>query len=111
MTIRVTAVAAEVDVDPTIRPVLDLTAIKADANQIGSLLGGKTISVGATVASARSAAAGHAANQLPYEEGRLGGAASVIFNQYNTSPEPLSEEKIYRNTRNQISTAKGALKV
>ena len=33
----------------------------------------------------------------------------IMFNQYNTSPRALSSADIYRQTKNQISIAKGAL--
>ena len=46
----------------------------------------------------------HAAEQAAVHEDRF------TFIQNNTSPKALSEATIYRQTKNQISTAKGALK-
>lgn len=102
---------SEVDVDPTIRPVLDLTQVQADAVKMGALFGDKDIQVGSAFKSAKIAAAEHAANKGAQDEFALAGAGdSFSFTQINNSPKALSEATIYRQTKNQISTAKGALK-
>lgn len=39
----------------------------------------------------------------------MAGGRSITFNQYNTSPKPLSRLEIYRQTRNQLQLAKGVI--
>lgn len=105
------AVGSHIDVDPTIRPVLDLTQVQADAVKMGALFGGQDIKVGSAFRNAKIAAADYSANRNAQEEMTLAGVGDKLtFNQYNSSPKALSEATIYRQTKNQISTAKGALK-
>lgn len=105
---------AGMDMTPTIRPVLDLSAIKKDSSLISGMLAPGIIAVDAGYASAASismeqkaakAQAGATTDQTM--------TASVINNtsfvQNNTSPKALSPAEIYRQTRNQISSAKGVL--
>lgn len=47
------------------------------------------------------------ANQGSPNAGGSSGGANYVFNQYNTSPKPLSRLEIYRQTRNQLNFAKG----
>lgn len=104
------AVMAGVDVDPTIRPVLDLTAIQRDAVKMGEILGGSELALSAAFAKATVASNDYSANQNAREEIAASAGDNLTFNQYNNSPKALSEATIYRQTKNQISTAKGALK-
>lgn len=100
-------IAADVDMNPVIAPVLDLSNIKRDASQLGSLLGAPISIDGSMV---RDASGGFNANQealaalLAAE-----GPAPIQFTQINNSPKALSSAEIYRLTNNQISVAKGAL--
>ena len=104
------AVMAGVDIDPTIRPVLDLTAIQRDAVKMGEILKGNDLAIGAAFANARVASNDYSSNQNAQQEMAMAGSDSFTFNQTNNSPKALSEATIYRQTKNQISTAKGALK-
>lgn len=105
------AVKSDIDMDPTIRPILDLSSIKKDAHQIGSILSGKDISVGTAFARAKQNAYEHSSNLAARDQNAFETAGvRQTFNQYNSSPKALSEATIYRQTKNQISTAKGALK-
>lgn len=102
---------AEVDMSPTIRPVLDLTGVAQDARHINSMLSSKTISVGATYARAREVSAGALSNQAALAEQTFASQGdNVTFIQNNMSPRALSAAEIYRQTKNQLSVAKGALK-
>jgi hypothetical protein len=105
-------ITGEVDVSPTITPVLDLSSVKSSASQIGGMLTTKPLTVDASVATAKIASAGYTANQEALAE--LTAASSttnnnVTFNQTNTSPKALSTADIYRQTNNQISKVRGAL--
>jgi tape measure domain-containing protein len=96
------------DVQPTITPVIDLTSVKDGLSTIAGLTG--TTSIKATV-SASNAASISAANAAAATKAGLlaGGQQQVIFNQNNTSPVALDAITIYRQTRNQLSIARGVL--
>lgn len=102
-------VASEIEIDPTIRPVLDLSAIKRDSVKMGAMLDGGTVSVASVLARARATAAERSANRDSRDELAMAGSGDTyILNQTNNSPKALSDATIYRNTKNLISTAKGA---
>lgn len=106
------AVASDIDINPSIRPVLDLSAIKKDSGLIGGLLKPPSLNVDGTYAHASSAYSAYKAGRLFDEESAASAAAAaqgVTFIQNNNSPKALSESEIYRQTKNQLSVAKGAL--
>lgn len=106
------SVLSEVDVNPTIRPVLDLSEIQKDSVKMGEMLNGRSVSVGASYGRASAVAREHSATQAAREELALaGGGTNVTFNQTNNSPKALSTAEIYRQNKNQISKMKGALKI
>lgn len=100
----------ELNADPTIRPVLDMSGIQD--SDLSRLLGSAKIGV-ETSSSALIAQAQYDANLL--EALRLATEASEVapiqFVQNNTSPKALSVVELYRQTNNQISTAKGVLNI
>lgn len=106
-------VTEDIDMTPVIRPVLDLTAMKQDSLKIDSLLNTKPISVDAAYSTAKDASAGYRRNQESFAQ-QAGVQASaqdnLTFIQNNNSPKALTSAEIYRQTRNQLSVAKGALK-
>lgn len=105
-------IGPDMDMKPTITPVLDLSGVRKDARGIGSLLGRNPISVDASYAKANYVANGHMKNLELDREERYGNqepAAPLQFNQYNYSPKALSPAELYRQTNNQLSNAKGAL--
>lgn len=104
-------VPLNMDLQPKITPILDLSTVKKDAALLGGILPSGSIDVEAAYARARAANASYTANQemateVDSEE-RMGG--DVIFNQTINSPKAISTAEVYRNTNNQISKAKGAL--
>jgi hypothetical protein len=103
------AVSDNVDVNPTIRPVLDLSDIRKGAGTIGGLLGNQAIGVGGAYSSAAYAANGYAANQDAYLVANAANSGNLTFIQNNNSPKALSQAELYRSTRNVISVAKGVL--
>lgn len=103
--------AIDPDMNPTITPVLDLSAFHRDATQIGSELSNQMIDLDSAYSKAKYASNGYISN----EAAKLAAAkvseteapvAPVTFNQYNQSPKALSSAEIYRQTKNQLSIVK-----
>ena len=92
----------DMDVNPTITPVLDLTQVKTEAKKLGDISTATPIRVAAEISAARQA-------QLDTDVDPEIGAKVFKFEQNNYSPEALSEAEIYRQTSNQLSQAKSAL--
>lgn len=105
-------VAGNINVNPTIRPVLDLTDIQKNAGKLGALLpSDKKMTVDGSFANATSVAAAvrdRFSGDNP-DDPTAGGGAMVSYTQNNYSPKALSSVEIYRGTKNQLSTVKGAL--
>ena len=101
----------EMDLNPTIRPVLDLSDIQRGAGLIDGLLDPSALSTGTTYSRASAIALAQREQNKAREEELVGASASgdVIFNQYNNSPKALSPGELYRQTKNQLSAAKGKL--
>jgi len=91
----------DMDLNPVITPVLDLTQVKTEAKKLGEMTNVTPIRVAAEIAEARA--------QLDPETDPELGAKVFKFEQNNYSPEALSEAEIYRQTQNQLSQAKSAL--
>lgn len=103
-------ITQDVDTQPVITPVLDLSSVKKDAGLIGGIFGGRSLSVDSAYAKARYVAAGYASNQAASQQVTEESVrAPVSFVQNNYSPKALSSAEIYRQTNNQLSKAKGAL--
>lgn len=107
------AINDNIDVNPTITPVLDLSQVQSGAGQINGLLSNQTLQVGAVKATAVTANAGVTANSSQQvqtdADGQVVSNSPVTFIQNNNSPKALSNAEIYRQTKNQISVAKGVL--
>ncbi|QAY17057.1 tape measure protein [Streptomyces phage FrodoSwaggins] len=101
-------IAHDRDLQPVITPVLDLSGVRKDAAGIGGLLGSNYLDTGSAYAKAKYVAAGIASNRAALE-GDIPVGGSVSYVQNNYSPKALSSAEIYRNTKNQLSTVKGAL--
>ena len=97
-----TAIANEVDPNPTITPVLDLTQVQKQAKTLGSILDKSSIGVSARI---------HAANIVPDisvsdSQNVSSGGTSISLQQNNFSPKELTPIEIYRQTKNQLSQLK-----
>ena len=94
--------------------MLDLTSVQKDAASISSMLTPSAVQVGSGYQMAKIAAAGYSTNQNVAANQAADAAAglgpAVQFIQNNNSPKALSPAEIYRQTKNQLSVAKGALK-
>lgn len=107
---------ANMDIRPTITPVLDLTSVKKDALTIGGLLAPQPLSVDAAYNKALAVAAGSmtdgsaaAKAAVDAKTNPTATAPQVTYIQNNNSPAALSAAEIYRQTKNQLSTVKGVL--
>lgn len=101
----------EIDRSPSIRPVLDLSAIRKDAGLISSTLGAQTLSVENIKANALSAENAYEETMQARTDADGTPTGDVYnFTQNNTSPKALSAGEIYRQTKNQLSRAKGEKK-
>jgi tape measure domain-containing protein len=92
----------DLDINPTITPVLDLTQIRKDVAKMPDI--SNVIPISAVAAISASMAVPPDATLDPET-----GAKVFKFEQNNYSPEALSEAEIYRQTNNQLSQAKSAL--
>lgn len=99
------------NLNPTIKPVLDLSNIKRDSNQIGSMLKTPTLSVKGAYATASTLSSQQRANEeaaanskTAVAEARYGD--NITFIQNNNSPKALPAADIYRRTNSQIATLK-----
>lgn len=105
-------VTDDIDMTPTIRPVLDLTDIQQGVRQLPDIIGRKPLMLDTSITGASNAAVAVQENQdlvATLDEDRL--RPDVTFNQYNNSPKALSSAEIYRQTSNQLSKVKEALPV
>lgn len=98
----------DVDYNPVITPVLDLSSITADADALNEMFN-RSISVGRVNASTAVIKSSPTSQLDNLQNGQYVGQGNVIFNQNNYSPKALSRIEIYRDTRNLFAQAKGAL--
>lgn len=103
------AVATDMDYNPTIRPILDMSAFKKGAAGIDGMLTPPSLKVDDSYAMANRLALQQEAVaeelELRGDDDRPSGGDTYIQNNY--SPKNLSPAEIYRNTKNLISVKKG----
>lgn len=105
-------VTSDIDMNPVITPVLDLSSVKKNASQIGGMIGAQPISVGSGYAKAVLVSEGYIRNRTSTDTSNSEPQNnSVVYNQYNNSPKALSSAEIYRQTRNQLSKTEGVLAI
>ena len=95
------------DIDPVIRPILDLDQLSEDSEKINTLLSKKSLALGVS---------GNLASKInkdfeksvedPSSETTGNSGDSVSFVQNNYSPKALSRLEIYRQTRNLLKPRK-----
>jgi hypothetical protein len=104
------AMDTNIDISPTITPVLDLTSIKRDAAQIDGLLKPKNIETSRSFESAKNAAAGvPVKTPVDTTSSEKTDVSPVTFIQNNNSPKALSTVDIYRQTKTQLASVKGGV--
>lgn len=93
------------ELQPVIRPRLDLTALQNGKNSINGMFGGSSIKL----------ANGILANKMSADsinptvpDSQIVNNQNFIFNQTNNSPKALDAYEIYRNSRNLLGQIKGA---
>ena len=101
----------DIDSNPTIKPVLDLSDVKRGAGNIGGMLTTKPLEVGGAYSLARSAAAEinaarESSSAVPSSDK---GGTTLNLTQNNYSPKAISAADNYRNTKNLLSTTKNTL--
>jgi len=98
--------------NPTITPILDLSNVKATANQLGTILGTQPLQATASLQAANnvSAETTRARENAAVEEQQTF-VREVKFEQNNYSPTQLNTATLYRQNRNQIELAKKELEV
>jgi hypothetical protein len=96
-------VAGQIDPNPTITPVLDLTDVKMGAKTLGSLLNDTSLVPAATLNQARTISSGGVFQQQFETAPVTPNTTEIKIEQNNTSPKALDEVEIYRQTRNLIS--------
>ena len=101
--------AGKMDLSPRITPVLDLSSVKKDAGQIGSMLKGQSLAVQSSYSKAQNVSAGLMAAESVTTDAVQTQQTNLTFVQNNTSPKALSSAEIYRQTNNQLSVAKNNL--
>lgn len=90
----------ELNLNPVIRPVIDMSDVYDSASTIDAMLSSdKAMSISA----AENAKNIQSADDMPEVT-----PGTQVFNQYNYSPKALSRLEIYRQTRNQFAMIKGA---
>lgn len=102
------SLSGNLDMNPTIRPVLDLSDITTGGKQIDKLLGSKEFNVTATVNKLAPIVTDmQASKNVETQINQPAAGTSVSLVQNNYSPKSLSRLDIYRQTKSLISTAKG----
>lgn len=97
------AVVSEIDPNPTIKPVLDLTDVQAGADKIASILAPSSFTQASAISAIQAAQTGNASTTTATD------LAPITFEQNNYSPAALSAIDIYRSTKNQLSQARKVL--
>ena len=90
----------DMDAEPTIRPVLDLSNVETGTRRLNSMFSrNQTMSINANM---------NRANILENQNGGDSGQNGTTLNFYqtNNSPKALNRIEIYRQTKNQISVMK-----
>lgn len=94
-------VAANMDLQPKITPVLDLSQAKDGFGKLSAMSKSQLIAASASTSTASSISADNAATANALSV--AGTASNTVYNQYNTSPVALDATTIYRQTKNQLS--------
>ena len=96
------AVTDELNPNPVITPILDLTQVRSKSQELAALTASQSLGQASAISSAQIAAEA---------EGTLAvaGGTSITYEQNNYSPTALTEIEIYRQTRNQLSQLKSVL--
>jgi hypothetical protein len=96
-------VVGQIDPNPTITPVLDLTNVKIGAKTLGSMFDDASLVPVATLNQARAISSGGVFQQQLQTTPVSSNKTEIKIEQNNTSPKALDEVEIYRRTKNLFS--------
>lgn len=104
------AVNEEMDIEPTISPVLDLSNVADGVSTINGLFS-QGLDMSASYGKALAAANNRYASAANSDDGTKAQSVSNSYNftQNNYSPTALSRKDIYRQTKNQFAAMRGAV--
>ena len=92
---------------PTITPVLDLTGVQKDAKAISTFMGNQQVTAGLSLDQAQAISfVQNSQNGSDSQTTSEPAITNLIFNQTNNSPEALSTNEIYRQTRSMFALTK-----
>ena len=93
---------ADMDTQPTIRPVLDLSNVKTGVARLNTMIStSQAMGISASMSGDRT--------DTSQNGSRNGNSGNTYqYTQYNYSPKALSRTEIYRQTRSLLATKKGA---
>ena len=95
---------SDIDTQPTIRPVLDLSNVEAGTSRLNAMFS-RTQAMSISTGMNRQDTADVQNGENSPNEG-----STFNFNQYNYSPKALSRVEIYRQTKNQFSAMERMVK-
>jgi hypothetical protein len=103
------ALSGNMDMSPTITPVIDLSNVLAGGSQIDKILGSKTVNVSGTVSRLAPISAGMQTSKTGEDQINqpVSSGGNNYFTQINNSPKELSRLELYRQTKNLLSMSKG----
>lgn len=101
-------VSSELNPNPVITPILDLTQVRSQMGTLASITNVTPITAATSFGQASLISSERVASQLEEMGAALSGPV-VKFEQNNYSPKALTDIEIYRQTRNQLSQIKSAL--
>lgn len=90
---------------------MDLSQVRAGASAISSAIGTNAVSPNVSYGQAVGVSRITDQTEQAAAAAETTSGVNINFTQNNTSPEALSAIDIYRNTRNQLSMVKEALKI
>jgi hypothetical protein len=101
-------IEADITTQPTIRPVLDLSAVKKDSAAIGSMIKPPKLTVRTSYEQASTLALQARTKDAGETAPTKGDAVpdsgtNITYNQYINSPKAISRGELYRETNNQLS--------
>ena len=97
-------VESDIDTQPTIRPVLDLTNVRSGTAKLNTMLNN------AQVATISAGMSNNYAGEIQNGVNPSSTGGTINFTQNNYSPKALSAVDIYRQTKNQFTAMKEVLK-
>lgn len=97
----------DLDMNPTIRPVVDMSDVISSGKILDDALGQKYVNLSPAVQAASSVAGGFYTGVNPNSENVPSTGNNISLIQNNYSPKALSAIDIYRQTKTQLLTLKG----